>query len=68
MLKSEKKRDKNTPDGKSRDFCLVFMNNVVDMRRNQGSRPWIFKTQENPGSRPWTFDDYEFHLRNAVEL
>jgi hypothetical protein len=27
-------------------------NNLRGKRRNPGSRPWIFKTQE----KPWTFD------------
>jgi hypothetical protein len=37
----------------SLDFCLMFMNSMEDGRRNQGSIPWTFKTQENPGVRPW---------------
>ncbi len=48
--KQTKTAGKNAPTGKSRDFCLMFMNSMEDERRNPGSRPWTFKTRENPGS------------------
>jgi hypothetical protein len=55
ILKGTKSRIKNAQTDKSRDFCLMFMYSMEDGRRNPGSRPWTFETQENPGSRPWTF-------------
>jgi hypothetical protein len=56
---------KNAPTEKSLDFCLTFMNSMEDGRRNPGSRPWTFKTQENPGSRPSTFADCEYQLMST---
>jgi hypothetical protein len=62
ILKPDEKHEKNAPNEKSRDFCLIFMNSMEDGRRNPGTRPWTFKTRENPGFRPSTFDDCEYQL------
>jgi hypothetical protein len=48
FFKPGKNHRKNAPNEKSRDFCLTFMNSMEDGRRNPGSRPWTFQTQENP--------------------
>jgi hypothetical protein len=37
---------KNAANGKSRDFCLMFMNSMEDGRRNRGSRPSTFDVCE----------------------